>query len=185
MIGNSWPIPISIVLVTDTLCFIKENVRIWYPQTKLWVLQKGNKISKMVVAEQETPHLYLVVVVYPVCCTSSPSFTTYRAFIILIKAPWPSVSPSRSCPSQAGRLTLHPIDGAPSEELPALNPEQLEELGNPDVIKNEIALLEDRCSNMKPNLGSILEFKKKVRAPALGSCDLFIFWSHKCNDLVS
>uniref|UniRef100_A0A8C1V8E7 Structural maintenance of chromosomes protein n=1 Tax=Cyprinus carpio TaxID=7962 RepID=A0A8C1V8E7_CYPCA len=62
---------------------------------------------------------------------------------------------------EASRLSLHPIDGAPEEELPALNPEQLEDIGNPDVIKNEIALLEDRCSNMKPNLGAIAEFKKK------------------------
>ncbi|KAF4103742.1 hypothetical protein G5714_014729 [Onychostoma macrolepis] len=62
---------------------------------------------------------------------------------------------------EASRLLLHPIDGAPEEDLPALNPEQLEDIGNPDVIKNEIALLEDRCSNMKPNLGAIAEFKKK------------------------
>ncbi|XP_073673982.1 structural maintenance of chromosomes protein 4 [Garra rufa] len=62
---------------------------------------------------------------------------------------------------EASKLSLHPIDDAPTEELPALNPEQLEDLGNPDVIKNEIALLEDRCSNMKPNLGAIAEFKKK------------------------
>ncbi|KAK9962804.1 hypothetical protein ABG768_008156 [Culter alburnus] len=62
---------------------------------------------------------------------------------------------------EASKLTLHPIDGAPSEELPALNSEQLEDIGNPDVIKNEIALLEDRCANMKPNLGAIAEFKKK------------------------
>uniref|UniRef100_A0A673HD52 Structural maintenance of chromosomes protein n=1 Tax=Sinocyclocheilus rhinocerous TaxID=307959 RepID=A0A673HD52_9TELE len=62
---------------------------------------------------------------------------------------------------EASRLSLHPIDGAPEEELPALNPEQLEDIGNPDIIKNEIALLEDRCSNMKPNLGAIAEFKKK------------------------
>uniref|UniRef100_A0A8C2FLC9 Structural maintenance of chromosomes protein 4 n=1 Tax=Cyprinus carpio TaxID=7962 RepID=A0A8C2FLC9_CYPCA len=62
---------------------------------------------------------------------------------------------------EASRLSLHPIDGAPEEELPALNPEQLEDIGNPDLIKNEIALLEDRCSNMKPNLGAIAEFKKK------------------------
>lgn len=54
------------------------------------------------------------------------------------------------------------MDGAPEEELPALIPEQLEDIGNPDVIKNEVALLEDRCSNMKPNLGAIAEFKKKV-----------------------
>lgn len=62
---------------------------------------------------------------------------------------------------EASKLSLHSIDGTPSEELPTLNPDQLEEISNPDVIKNEIALLEDRCANMKPNLGAIAEFKKK------------------------
>ncbi|XP_052471878.1 structural maintenance of chromosomes protein 4 [Carassius gibelio] len=62
---------------------------------------------------------------------------------------------------EASGLSLHPIDGAPEEELPALSPEQLEDISNPDIIKNQIALLEDRCSNMKPNLGAIAEFKKK------------------------
>ncbi|XP_039509913.1 structural maintenance of chromosomes protein 4 [Pimephales promelas] len=62
---------------------------------------------------------------------------------------------------EAGRLALHPMDGSPPEELPTLTPDQLADLGSPDVIKNEIALLEDRCANMKPNLGAIAEFKKK------------------------
>lgn len=62
---------------------------------------------------------------------------------------------------EASKLCLHHIDGVPAEELPALNPDQLQDIGNPDVIKNEIALLEDRCANMKPNLGAIAEFKKK------------------------
>uniref|UniRef100_A0A671LJB3 Structural maintenance of chromosomes protein 4-like n=1 Tax=Sinocyclocheilus anshuiensis TaxID=1608454 RepID=A0A671LJB3_9TELE len=79
---------------------------------------------------------------------------------------------------EASRLSLHPIDGAPEEELPALNPEQLEDIGNPDVIKNEIALLEDRCSNMKPNLGAIAEFKKKV--PEIHSVCLAILVTAWC-----
>ncbi|KAI7800473.1 structural maintenance of chromosomes protein 4 [Triplophysa rosa] len=62
---------------------------------------------------------------------------------------------------EAGKLSLHSIDGAPAEELPMLSPDQLQDITNPDVIKNEIALLEDRCANMKPNLGAIAEFKKK------------------------
>ncbi|XP_056612785.1 structural maintenance of chromosomes protein 4 [Triplophysa dalaica] len=62
---------------------------------------------------------------------------------------------------EASKLSQHSIDGAPAEELPTLSPDQLQDITNPDVIKNEIALLEDRCANMKPNLGAIAEFKKK------------------------
>ncbi|KAA0702502.1 Structural maintenance of chromosomes protein 4 [Triplophysa tibetana] len=62
---------------------------------------------------------------------------------------------------EASKLSQHSIDGAPAEELPTLSPEQLQDVTNPDVVKNEIALLEDRCANMKPNLGAIAEFKKK------------------------
>lgn len=62
---------------------------------------------------------------------------------------------------EASKLLLYSIDGAPAEELPTLNSDQLQDITNPDVIKNEIALLEDRCANMKPNLGAIAEFKKK------------------------
>lgn len=64
---------------------------------------------------------------------------------------------------QASKLSLHSIDGAPAEELPTLSSDQLQDITNPDIIKNEIALLEDRCANMKPNLGAIAEFKKKVQ----------------------
>uniref|UniRef100_A0AAY4E330 Structural maintenance of chromosomes protein n=1 Tax=Denticeps clupeoides TaxID=299321 RepID=A0AAY4E330_9TELE len=59
------------------------------------------------------------------------------------------------------KLSLHSIDDKPEEELPTLTPEELEAVKSGDVIKNEIALLEDRCANMKPNLGAIAEFKKK------------------------
>ncbi|TRY89060.1 hypothetical protein DNTS_009788 [Danionella cerebrum] len=62
---------------------------------------------------------------------------------------------------EASKLQLHAIDGEPTEELPVLPPEQLDEIKNIEVIKNEISVLEDRCSNLKPNLGSIAEFKKK------------------------
>lgn len=65
-------------------------------------------------------------------------------------------------PSQSTKLALHSVDDKPAEELPKLTTEQLESIKSPDVIKNEIALLEDRCAQMKPNLGAIAEFKKKV-----------------------
>lgn len=65
-------------------------------------------------------------------------------------------------PPQSTKLALHSIDDKPAEELLQLTTEQLEAIKSPDVIKNEIALLEDRCAQMKPNLGAIAEFKKKV-----------------------
>lgn len=65
-------------------------------------------------------------------------------------------------PPQSTKLALHSIDDKPAEELPKLTTEQLEATKSPDVIKNEIALLEDRSAQMKPNLGAIAEFKKKV-----------------------
>lgn len=65
-------------------------------------------------------------------------------------------------PLQASKLALHTIDDQPAEELPTLTAEELENIKNPDVIKNEIALLEERCAQMTPNLGAIAEFKKKV-----------------------
>ncbi|XP_051534956.1 structural maintenance of chromosomes protein 4-like [Myxocyprinus asiaticus] len=62
---------------------------------------------------------------------------------------------------EASKLSLHSIDGTASEDLPTLTVDQLENISNPDIMKNEIALLEERCGNMKPNLGAIAEFKKK------------------------
>ncbi|XP_072525283.1 structural maintenance of chromosomes protein 4 isoform X2 [Salminus brasiliensis] len=68
---------------------------------------------------------------------------------------------SKHWEKESTKLALHSIDDQPAEELPKLTPEDLEAIRNPDVIKNEIALLEDRCAQMKPNLGAIAEFKKK------------------------
>ncbi|XP_076837221.1 structural maintenance of chromosomes protein 4 [Brachyhypopomus gauderio] len=62
---------------------------------------------------------------------------------------------------ESSKLVLHSVDDKPAEELPKLTSEDLEAIQNPDVIKNEIALLEERCAQMKPNLGAIAEFKKK------------------------
>lgn len=43
-----------------------------------------------------------------------------------------------------------------------LGQEELEGIEKPDIITNQIALLEAQCHEMKPNLGSIAEYNKKV-----------------------
>ncbi|NXU55426.1 SMC4 protein, partial [Turnix velox] len=62
---------------------------------------------------------------------------------------------------ELSKLSLHPIEGNPAEELAVLSEEELEAIKDPDAITNQIALLETRCHNMKPNLGAIAEYKKK------------------------
>ncbi|NXX18903.1 SMC4 protein, partial [Podargus strigoides] len=62
---------------------------------------------------------------------------------------------------EISKLSLHPIDDKPPEELAVLSEEQLEAIKDPDVITNQIALLEAQCHEMKPNLGAIAEYKAK------------------------
>ncbi|XP_075617752.1 structural maintenance of chromosomes protein 4 isoform X2 [Balearica regulorum gibbericeps] len=62
---------------------------------------------------------------------------------------------------EISKLSLHPIEDKPPEELPVLSEEELEAIKDPDVITNQIALLEAQCHEMKPNLGAIAEYKKK------------------------
>ncbi|NXT19183.1 SMC4 protein, partial [Syrrhaptes paradoxus] len=62
---------------------------------------------------------------------------------------------------EISKLSLHPIEDKSPEELPVLSQEELEAIKDPDVIKNQIALLETQCHEMKPNLGAIAEYKKK------------------------
>ncbi|NXA23123.1 SMC4 protein, partial [Ibidorhyncha struthersii] len=62
---------------------------------------------------------------------------------------------------EISKLTLHPIEDKPPEELPVLSEEELEAIKDPHVITNQIALLETQCHEMKPNLGAIAEYKKK------------------------
>nr|XP_006637669.1 PREDICTED: structural maintenance of chromosomes protein 4 isoform X1 [Lepisosteus oculatus] len=62
---------------------------------------------------------------------------------------------------EISKITLHDIDGQPAEELHTLTQEELESTPNPDVIHNQIALIEAKCMEMKPNLGAIAEYKKK------------------------
>uniref|UniRef100_A0A8B9FVX7 Structural maintenance of chromosomes protein n=1 Tax=Amazona collaria TaxID=241587 RepID=A0A8B9FVX7_9PSIT len=62
---------------------------------------------------------------------------------------------------EMSKLSLHSIEDKPPEELPVLSQEELEALKDPNVIINQIALLEAQCNEMKPNLGAIAEYKKK------------------------
>ncbi|TKS80947.1 Structural maintenance of chromosomes protein 4 [Collichthys lucidus] len=63
---------------------------------------------------------------------------------------------------EATKLSLHTIEDKPAEELPVLTSAELEEISNPNVIINKMITLETRCAQMKPNLGAIAEYKKKV-----------------------
>ncbi|NXK48191.1 SMC4 protein, partial [Chauna torquata] len=62
---------------------------------------------------------------------------------------------------EISKLSLHPIEDKPPEELPVLSQEELEAIKDPDIITNQIALLEAQCHEMKPNLGAIAEYRKK------------------------
>lgn len=63
---------------------------------------------------------------------------------------------------QGSKLSLHVIEGQPAEKLPVLAAADLEAISDPDVIVNKMSTLEIQCSNLKPNLGAISEYKKKV-----------------------
>ncbi|KAM4889122.1 structural maintenance of chromosomes protein 4 [Thomomys bottae] len=62
---------------------------------------------------------------------------------------------------EISKITLHPIEGHPVEEVSVLSPKDLEAIKSPDALTNQIALLEAQCHEMKPNLGAIAEYKKK------------------------
>ncbi|KAF0884940.1 SMC4 protein, partial [Crocuta crocuta] len=62
---------------------------------------------------------------------------------------------------EISKISLHPIEDNPLEEIAVLSPQDLEAIKNPDSITNQIALLEAQCHEMKPNLGAIAEYKKK------------------------
>lgn len=59
-------------------------------------------------------------------------------------------------------MSLHSIDEKPAEELPVLTPAELEEIKDANVIINKMLTLETRSAQIKPNLGAIAEYKKKV-----------------------
>ncbi|XP_034557222.1 structural maintenance of chromosomes protein 4 isoform X2 [Notolabrus celidotus] len=62
---------------------------------------------------------------------------------------------------EATKLSLHTIEDKPAEELPVLTPAELSEISDPNVIINKMTMLESQCAQMKPNLGAIVEYKKK------------------------
>ncbi|XP_063772226.1 structural maintenance of chromosomes protein 4 [Pseudophryne corroboree] len=62
---------------------------------------------------------------------------------------------------EISKITLHNIEGNPEEILHILTQEELEAIKNPDQINNQIALLEAKSHEMKPNLGAIAAYKMK------------------------
>lgn len=66
------------------------------------------------------------------------------------------------CVLKASKLSLHAIDDKPAEDLPVLTSEELEEIKDANVIINKMITLETQTSQMKPNLGAIAEYRKKV-----------------------
>uniref|UniRef100_A0A8C5PS35 Structural maintenance of chromosomes protein n=1 Tax=Leptobrachium leishanense TaxID=445787 RepID=A0A8C5PS35_9ANUR len=62
---------------------------------------------------------------------------------------------------EISKITLHSIEDNPEDVLPVLTQEELGAIKDPDQLKNQIALLEARALEIKPNLGAIAEYKKK------------------------
>uniref|UniRef100_A0A3B5QUY3 Structural maintenance of chromosomes protein 4 n=1 Tax=Xiphophorus maculatus TaxID=8083 RepID=A0A3B5QUY3_XIPMA len=62
---------------------------------------------------------------------------------------------------ESTKLSLHTIEGQPAEELRVFAPAELEAISDPNILVNKISMLESQCSQMKPNLGAIAEYKKK------------------------
>ncbi|CAF97397.1 unnamed protein product, partial [Tetraodon nigroviridis] len=63
---------------------------------------------------------------------------------------------------EASKLSLHAIEDKPAEELPVLTTGELEEIQDANFIINKMITLETQTSQMKPNLGAIAEYRKKV-----------------------
>lgn len=62
---------------------------------------------------------------------------------------------------EISKLSLHKIEDNQDEALPVLTQEELEAIKDPDQINNQIALLEAKSHELKPNLGAIAEYRKK------------------------
>uniref|UniRef100_A0A803TLK5 Structural maintenance of chromosomes protein n=1 Tax=Anolis carolinensis TaxID=28377 RepID=A0A803TLK5_ANOCA len=62
---------------------------------------------------------------------------------------------------EISKISLHPMEDKEAEELPVLSQDELEAIKDPNIITNQIALLEAQCHEMKPNLGAIAEYNKK------------------------
>lgn len=63
---------------------------------------------------------------------------------------------------QLSHLTLTVIDRQEPEELPAISAEEVEQINKQDT-QYEITVLEEKLSQMKPNMAAIAEYRKKVR----------------------
>ncbi|NXF02815.1 SMC4 protein, partial [Smithornis capensis] len=62
---------------------------------------------------------------------------------------------------EISKLSLHPIEDKPPEELQVLSEEELEAVRDPAVVTQRIALLEAQRDDMSPNLGAIAEYRQK------------------------
>ncbi|XP_069878948.1 structural maintenance of chromosomes protein 4 isoform X2 [Dipodomys merriami] len=82
---------------------------------------------------------------------------------------------------EISKLTLHPIEDHPVEEISVLSPKDLEAIKNPDSLTNQIALLEAQRHEMKPNLGAIAEYKKKEELYLLRVAELDKITSERDN----
>lgn len=71
---------------------------------------------------------------------------------------------------KASKLSLHAIEDKPAEELPILTSEELEEIKDANMIINKMVTLETQTSQMKPNLGAIAEYRKKVLEHKRAQC---------------
>lgn len=60
-----------------------------------------------------------------------------------------------------GHLQLTPIDGQEVGEITPIPDEELAEI-NHDEIKFQITVLEEKLTQMKPNMAAIAEYRKKV-----------------------
>lgn len=83
---------------------------------------------------------------------------------------------------QATKLSLHTIEDKPAEELPVYTPAELDEISDPNVIINKMITLETQCSQMKPNLGAIAEYRKKVHTNI--NIHPVIYTQQRCIDFV-
>ena len=61
-----------------------------------------------------------------------------------------------------GHLQLTPIDGQEVGEITSIPDEELAEIDH-DEIKFQITVLEEKLTQMKPNMAAIAEYRKKVK----------------------
>ncbi|ETE72783.1 Structural maintenance of chromosomes protein 4, partial [Ophiophagus hannah] len=62
---------------------------------------------------------------------------------------------------EISKISLHSVEAEKTESLPVLTQDELENIKDPDIITNQIAILEAQCHGMKPNLSAIAEYNKK------------------------